>query len=334
MFLMGVKNLSEITKNLIINGKDKETPVAVIQNGTTFKQKRVIGTLENIVQKITEAKIKSPAITIIGKVVNLSMTLDWFPYGELAGKRVLVTRSRQQSSKLVESIEKLGGQAIEFPVIKVEKPDNYELIDSALDNLETYNWLVFTSPNGVNTFFQRLKDKGIDIRKLYPLKIAAVGKATAIEIENKGIFVDFIPKTYTTNELLNGLIEILSKDDRVLIARSDLANNELPEGIKAKGIMVTDAVIYKIVPDTSESEEIYKLIDDGNVDYITFTSSSTVQNFLNVLGKENLNKLEGIKAICIGPVTEKTAKECGIKVFATADEYTIDGLLKTLIKGG
>ncbi|MDF2523144.1 MAG: uroporphyrinogen-III C-methyltransferase [Clostridiales bacterium] len=332
VFLMGVKNLSEISSNLIKYGKDRTTPVAVIEKGTTSSQRTVTGTLENIASVVTEEGVKSPAVTIIGGVVNLKAKLNWFPKGELAGKRVLVTRSREQASRLVQIIEELGGESIEFPTIKIAQPLHSSQFDEALNIIKIYNWLVFTSVNGVASFFDRMKFKKIDIRNLIGVKICAVGEATAAELENHCLITDYMPGNYSTADLLKGLLQLVKPDEKVLLARADIGSEELSKGLKENNVDFDDLAVYRTLVEASRQDEVIKLLDEKNLDFITFTSSSTVRNFVSILGRENLNKLSDIKIVCIGPVTKQTAKELGLNVTAVADVYTIDGLVNKLLE--
>lgn len=332
VFLMGVKNLPEICSNLIKNGKDSNTKAAVIEKGTTSSQRTVTGNLQNIAEIVMQAGIQSPAVTVIGGVVNLREKLEWFPKGRLAGKRVLVTRSREQASRLVQVIEDLGGEAVEFPTIKIAEPLDYELFDNALNNIKSYKWLVFTSSNGVTSFTSRMKTKKVDIRTLFGIKICAVGEATAAELEKNGLLTDYMPNSFTTEDLLVGLLKLIKPGEKVLLARADMGSEELSKGLKEHNVDFEDLTVYRTLVEDSRKDEVIKLLEEKNLDFITFTSSSTVRNFVSILGKENLNKLTDSKVVCIGPVTEKTAKEFGINVAATADVYTIEGLVNKLLE--
>ncbi|MHB1394591.1 MAG: uroporphyrinogen-III C-methyltransferase [Clostridia bacterium] len=331
VFLMGVKSLPEICQSLISHGKNRRTPAAVIEKGTTCEQRKITGILEDIALKASEAGVISPAITVIGDVVSVNEKLDWFPRGRLAGKKVIVTRSREQASKLVDRIEELGGQAIEFPTIKIEKLEDFTRSDCILQRLPEYEWLVFTSENGVKAFFDRMRSNRTDIRTLAGVKLAAVGEATRDVLNQLGLNVDYMPEKYTTKELLRGFPEAAGFNSKILIARGDIADKELPEGLQAKCYDVEDLTVYRTAAGNGRKEDILKMIEEGGIDYITFTSSSTVRNFVSILGPENIDKIAEIKVACIGPVTANTAEECGISVAAVADTYTIEGLLEKLM---
>lgn len=332
VFLMGVKNLADICSSLICHGKDKSVPAAVVEKGTTFEQRVVTGTLEDIPAKVQEAGIKSPAVTVIGNVVNLREKLDWFAKGPLAGKRVIVTRSREQASKLVDRIETLGGEAVEFPAIKIVEPDSFEFFDQVLSEIKSYSWIVFTSVNGVNSFFERMRQKHIDIRQLWGIKLCAVGEATEEQLNRLGFNVDYTPEKYTTGALLEGLLKFIRPDEKILLARADIASRELSDGLKNNGIHFDDLVVYRTVVDGTNRDEIVEMLEKDSVDFITFTSSSTVKNFVEVIGKGNMEKASKAKIACIGPVTADTAGEYGLKVAEIADVYTIDGLVQKLVE--
>jgi len=331
VFLMGVKSLPEICRSLIKHGKDRRTPAAVIEKGTTSEQRKITGTLEDIALKVHEAGVKSPAITVIGDVVSVNDKLDWFPRGKLAGRKVIVTRSREQASKLVDKIEELGGMAIEFPTIKIENPEDFAHFDYILERLPEYEWLVFTSENGVKAFFDRMRTKRIDIRTLAGVKLAAIGEATMEALKKYGLYVDYVPEKYTSNELLKGFPPPRGVGSKILLARGNLADKAILEGLGAKGYETEDLTVYRTVAGDGRKEYILEMIEEGGIDFITFTSSSTVRNFVSILGPENIDKIAGIKVVCIGPVTANTAEECGITVAAVADVYTIEGLVEKLV---
>lgn len=331
VFLMGVKNLAEICKNLIIYGKDSETPVAVVEKGTTPNQRVVTGILTDIAEKVIEAGIKSPAVTVIGKVVSLREKLEWFNKKPLSKKSVIVTRAREQASSLVSKLEDLGAEVIEFPTIKIAEPENFDAFDKVLEGLGTYKWLVFTSTNGVEAFFNRLWKKGKDIRTLVGIKICAVGEATGEELNKRGICVDYIPESFTTAALLEGLLKKVLPDEKVLLARADIGSQELSDGLKSAGIQFEDLTVYRTLTDTENKDDVLELLKNNNVDFITFTSSSTVRNFVNSVGIDKIKTAENLKVACIGPVTAKTCEELALKVDLMAAEYTIDGLVNCIV---
>lgn len=334
VFLIGVKNLPDICDNLLVYGKSPNTPVAVIEKGTTRRQRVLTGTLYDIVEKVGEAKIESSVVMVIGEVVRLQNKLHWFPAGPLTGTRILVTIAREQAGKLIEKIEALGGEAIEFPVTKIVPPADFIHFDYCVQNIAGFQWVVFTSANGVQVFFNRLKAKNIDIRQLYKIKLGAAGEATGDTLKDLGFQVDFIPERFTTRDFLDGFISRIGAGERVLLAGADRAGAEISDGLKAQNIRTEDLMVYQTVIDPQDTAKIIKLLQDGGVDYITFTSASTVRNFVSIIGSEQIVLANRCPIICIGPITEQEAYQSGLNVADVADEYTIDGLVEKLTRYG
>lgn len=335
VFLMGVKNLADITKQLLAGGKNAETPAAIIENGTTIHQRVVTGRLDDIAKIATKAQIKSPAVTVIGEVVNLRDKLNWFPQakGPLSGKRIVVTRARDQASLLAQKITELGGEAIEIPTIAILPPVNEDLVklDQELRRLNEYTWLVFTSTNGVQSFWQRMQQLKMDVRGLANLKLAAVGAATAQQLWSYGLKADFIPASFTTASLLEGLLKMTGKADKVLLPRTDIAPEELEQGLKKAGISCTTVTAYRTELDSNSLAKLQAYCERGSMDYITFTSSSTVHNFMKMVSQAVLLKIRPSQIVCIGPVTAETARQAGLDVKAVADNHTIDGIIDTIL---
>ncbi|GAA4704942.1 uroporphyrinogen-III C-methyltransferase [Brevibacillus fulvus] len=329
IFYMGVGNLPFICQQLIRYGRSPQTPVALIRWGTTIEQQTVVGTLENIVQKREEAGLSNPAIIIVGEVVKLREKLQWFEQKPLFGKRVLVTRARSQASELSEQIAELGGEPIEFPLIKMVPPKRQEELDQALRNLSQFDWVMFTSTNGVAFFFKRLRELKLDIRQLRA-KIAAVGPKTAAALEEKGLVVEVLPGQFRAEGLLDSLRDQLHAGEKVLLPRADIARETLPRELTRLGLEVTEVDTYDTEIDAENAEETLELLRQGAIQIITFTSSSTVKNFVQALGEQNLELLKGVKIACIGPITAETANALGLTVDAVAKDYTIQGLIDIL----
>ncbi len=330
VFLMGVKSLPDITASLMKYGKDASTPAAVIENGTTARQRMVCGTLGDICRVASESEIQSPAVAVIGRVVELKDRLKWFGKGPLAGKRVLVTRSGYQASMLSKKIEELGGEAIELPAIRIEEAGEPEALDAVLERLGEYRWLVFTSTNGVSFFLKGMREKGIDIRTMAGIRLCAVGGATAAELAENGLNADYIPEHYTTEELAKGLADMVKPGERVLLARADIAGDGLSQVLADNGIEYDDVAVYRTVIPDERSSRAMELLESGGIDYITFTSSSTVNGFVRMAGTQ---KAGDARVVCIGPVTAEAARRQGIDVWAVADKCTIDGLVDALVGG-
>ncbi len=326
IFLMGMANLKKITEKLIENGKNKKTPAAIIQNGTKFSQKVLITTLENAAEDVLAKNFKPPAIFIVGEVVNLRGKLNWFDNKILFGKKILNTRARSQASKLTKKLENLGAEVIEFPTIKITAPtDNFLNLDAEIKNLRGYDWIIFTSVNGVEKFFERLKNFKLDARAIGNSKVAAIGSATAERLEKFGIIADLVPKEFYAESLVESLKKISPKN--ILIIRAEVARDILPEELKKFGAEVKVIPAYKTVSAVENVEEVKNLLNEGAIDFVTFTSSSTVENFVKAMGAEILRKT---KTAAIGPITAQTLKNLGIDAEIVAEKFTIDGLVDAI----
>lgn len=331
VFLMGVSNLKNISENLMKNGKCKDTPAAIINWGTTLSQKTVIGTLSNIYDKAIEENIKPPSLIVVGDVVGLREKLNFFENKPLLGKNIVITREKSYASETINKIEELGGNVISFPTIKVEKISPNEELDKSIRNITNYSYLIFTSVNGVNIFFQRFFQLGMDIRTLANMKIAAVGPKTAAAIGKYGINPDIVPNEFVAEALIDELSKVLSKEDNVLIPRAKIGRNELINEL-SQIATINDLKIYHTVKDEENKEEIMDTLNDLDSYYLLFTSSSTFTNFSEILKEDVGPALEKGKIISIGPITTKTIEEAGYSVYKQAKEYTIDGILELLIK--
>jgi uroporphyrinogen III methyltransferase/synthase len=334
VFLMGVKNISHISKKLIENGKDPKTPVGLVRWGTTPSQKTLTGNLENISLKVKENNFKAPAIIVVGDVVNYREKLKWFEQKRpLLGKKIMITRARAQASSLVESLLSLGAECIEYPTIKIVEPDDNSDLLNSIDKLKDYSWLIFTSVNGVKYFFNALFGKGLDVRSLGNVKTAVIGPATRDELKKYGLNTDVFPKTYRAESVVEAFENLQIKNKKILIPRAMEARSVLPEELKKMGAIVDEVTAYKTIPQSDKKEEILSDFLKGKIDMVTFTSSSTVKNFKAIFSEDEFQAVkEKFKAVSIGPITTDTAIELGIKPEITADEYTIDGLIDSILK--
>ncbi|WP_410771855.1 uroporphyrinogen-III C-methyltransferase [Fontibacillus sp. BL9] len=336
VFMMGVAKIGYISKQLISYGRPPETPVALVRWGTRAEQETLTGTLSDIEQKVIEADFKPPAVIVVGEVVKQREQLKWAEDMPLFGKRILVTRSRSQASELVRQIEDLGGEAYEFPVIDFELPagDVLNSTSEALDKLTEYDWAFFTSVNGVEFFFKHLDRLGKDIRSLHKARVAAVGPATKEALRKYGICAEELPGRYQAEGLLGQFEGALKAGQKVLLPRGDLARSWLPEVLRELGLAVTEAVMYATVPVGEDDDELAKLLKEGRVHAVTFTSSSTVTNFIGALKgigfEDPAEALSGAQIACIGPVTAKTAEDAGLNVGILAEEATIHSLVAAL----
>lgn len=333
IFLMGMSNLPFIVEELILSGRSPKTPVALIQWGSTAKQRTLCGNLLDIVEKAKAANFTNPAVIVVGQVVKLREQLNWFEKKPLFGKRILVTRSRHQASKLSKAIEELGGEPVEFPVIKIAPPKDYTPLDRAIEHLKFYNWIIFTSENGVKSFWERLKKKGKDVRELYGIKICAIGPKTADALKKRGIKTDYIPEEYRAEKVVEGLKDKICAGQKVLLPRADIARQVLPESLEKMGIKVHEVQAYRTIQGEGSADYIKNLLISGLINMVTFTSSSTVRNFINMLSVKDIETLlSGVTVACIGPVTAATAREYGIQVDVEAKEYTINGMIDAILK--
>ncbi|HOV80198.1 MAG TPA: uroporphyrinogen-III C-methyltransferase [Bacillota bacterium] len=333
VFLMGMSNLKMITVKLVENGRSPKTPVALIRWGTRPEQQTLVGTLADIGDKAAKAGFKNPAIILVGEVVNLRDKLNWFENRPLFGKRILVTRAREQASVLSEEIEALGGEPLEFPTIGIAEPEDYGPLDGALKDLGSFKWVIFTSVNGVGYFFRRLRFHCKDVRDLHQARLCAIGPKTREAMEAFGLQVDYMPGEYRAEEIVEGLAGKIQPGDRVLLPRADIARKALPEALKSMGADVVEVEVYRTVMGDGDSSSIREMLRQKRISMITFTSSSTVRNFVKMLDAPDIGKLtEGIPVACIGPVTADTARELGLAVDVTAGDYTIKGLLNAVLE--
>jgi uroporphyrinogen III methyltransferase/synthase len=337
---MGIKNLQSITEKIIRYGRDPHTPVAVVRWASTSEQRTVVGNLENIAEIVRKNDIKPPSLVVIGEVVNLRETINWYEKRPLFSKRVVVTRTRDQASELVNLLENFGAECIEYPMIALEPVASYEILDRALAEIETYHWLLFTSINAVDYFFKRLFEMGKDVRDLKGPKIAAVGRVTAEALLSRGIRPDLLPQEFTGDGLAESLAGKGVRDLRILIPRALKARETLPEALGRVGAEVTVAPVYQNVLPTNNAgeqlqEELRRALQEKSVDMVTFTSSSTVKNFVRLLDittPDEMQKLmSGVAVATIGPITAKTAEQFGLHVDVQPSEYTIPDLVESIV---
>ena len=249
----------------------------------------------------------------------------------LVGKKILITRAREQSGDFATRLKKLGAEVIEFPTIEIVPPIRWKELDRAIDQLKSYDWIIFTSANGVNFFWQRLREKGKPNRLPSSLKVCAIGPATANQLKERRVSVHHVPKEFIAESILEGLGRMAIKGKRILLARAKKARDILPKGLRKMGAEVDVVEVYRTVKPEGGSRKLRKLLTEGKIDVVTFTSSSTVNHFVELLKKEDLKELlKGIVIACIGPVTARTAKEWGLKVQIQPKEYTIPGLTRAV----
>lgn len=329
VFLMGVANLKKISENLIKEGKSKDTPVALISWATRYNQRVITSTLEDVYETAVRENVKPPTLIAVGSVVELRDTLNFFEKKPLFGKNIMVTRSRTQSSSIVEKIMDLGGNPIEIPTIKIEKIENNTELENEINNIRDYTYLVLTSKNAVEIFFDKLEEMNLDTRALANLKVCAIGSATAKEIKSRGIIADIVPKAFVAESLFDELKDKLTKEDNILIPRARNARDYLVDKL-SEICTVKEVHTYESVIDTSKKDEILDILEKEDLDFITFASSSTVRNFVEIIGQDNLDKINSSKVISIGPITSATAEELNINVYKEAETATIDKIVEAI----
>jgi len=331
LFLMGVGNLEEIVNQLLRYEKPSHTPIALIHRGTTAKQRTVKGTLENIVEIVREKEITSPSVIVIGEVVKLQDELNWFEDLPLQGQRILVTRTREQASQLSYKLKALGAEVVEYPTIEIRPSQNIDKVNTKLRQIHQAQYIIFTSVNGVKAFFERLNDLKMDVRQIGQGKLIAIGPATAKALEEKGLVVEAIPEIYVAEGIIDCLKGHIKEGDKVFMPRANIARRALNDGLEALGAHVEEIEIYETVLPVEGDQYLKEILLEG-IDWITFTSSSTVENFMTLLGKEYQHLIDGVKIAAIGPITGKTAEELGLSVDIQAKIYTIDGLVQAMME--
>ena len=325
--LMGVGNFPGIQKRLLESGRDLETPVAFIERGTWPEQNVLVSRLGVAAEEAKEAGIKPPAIIVIGEVVGLRDRLSWDKNQPLEGYRILNTRPAHQARVLTELLENEGAVVREAPAISIEPPEDYTELDRALDRLAEYSWVIFTSTNGVDNFFARMRVNGHDIRELAGVKLAAIGSKTGAALENLGLRLDFVPDEYVAEGLVAGFDQA-EAGEKVLLPRTPMARDTLAVGLEEMGYQVDELTAY-LTEEAEMPEDVQGLIDDKMIDIVTLTSSSTVRSLVKSAG--GAEYLDGIIGAAIGPITAETAREAGLNVPIVAEEYTIEGLRDAIL---
>jgi uroporphyrinogen III methyltransferase / synthase len=331
----GARQLPEILKALLAHGFDKNESAAIIYEGTLPTQRTTDGTLQELADM--KNMRANPAILVVGRVVGLRQHLRWFDERPLFGKRIVVTRSREQAGELVDLLESLGAEAVAAPMIRVGPPDDYGPLDAAVAEAGTYDWIIFTSANGVEFFMHRLGAGSGDIRDLKGVKIVAIGPATADRLARYGLRIDLQPAESRAEAIVQALREMEDlKGKRFLLPRADIAREVLPDELRKSGADVTEVVAYRTVLAEIEREgdpDIYRMLLEKRVDVVTFTSASTVKNFVQIFGAEQSPDLLNATVVAsIGPVTAEAAEQYGIKTAIMPEEYTIPALVDAIVE--
>ncbi len=332
--LMGTENLGDWTKSLIAHGMSPATPIAVIQHGTLGKQKSVAGTLTNIAKLVAEKKIVPPALTILGDVVTLRERLNWFENLPLFGEKIVVTRRTGQAGKFAEQLQRLGADVRQLPTIKLTEPLEKMAIVDALLEINSYEWLIFTSANGVTAFFDMFFKRFQDLRDLGGARIAAVGPKTAAKLRELHLQVDLQPEEYVGKKIVAAFKKYQDIDNvKMCLFRAEVANKDLPEALMEEGAIVDDIAVYRTVAETEDrTGAAAQLLEEG-ADWVTFTSSSTVEHFHARFDLPKLlKKFPQLKIASIGPETTKTIVALGLKPTFEAKEHTTEGLIAGILK--
>lgn len=335
VFLMGVGNLEQIAARLIRHGRPKDTPTAVIERGTSAAQRTVTGPLERIGRLAREHAVRPPAIIVVGGVVSLRNQLRWFESRPLFGRRIIITRAREQASGFRERLSALGAECVEFPTIQVVPPPSWEALDRAVEHLQCYQWLLFTSVNGVRFFHQRLRVQGKDARALHPLRVGAIGPKTAQACEAWGVIPDLVPGEYRAEAVVAALGETRLEGVRILLPRAAGAREVLPRELARRGARVDVVTAYETVKPREDADRVRQWLETGKIDMITFTSSSTVTHFCEMFGADAQKVpewLSGVAVACIGPVTAETARKKGLEVTLVPQDYTIEALVDEILR--
>jgi len=329
VMLMGMDKLAAITREMLARGARQNLPVALIRHGTSGQQRTIVGTLENIAERATAAGFEAPAIAVFGEVVELRKKLSWFEKRPLFGKRIVVTRARRQAGKLSARLRELGADVIELPTIRIEPPSDLREFAELVQDAHSYDWIVFTSVNGVDGFFEIFFKLYDDAREIGGARIAAIGPATAQRVKEFHLQVELQPAEFVAEEIIKefekaGGVENL----RILIARAEKARDLLPKKLSGMGAIVDEAFAYRTVPETHDVTGAQRRFSTEGADLITFTSSSTVENFLDL----KLPWPAGMKVASIGPITSATARARGLSVDVEATRHDLAGLIEAIRK--
>ncbi len=332
VILMGVGHLHEIAERLVQHGRSPETPISLVHWGTTPQQKTLAGTLADIAQKAAAVSFRNPAAIVVGDVNALREQLRWFDQKPLFGRRIIVTRARAQVSDFAEHLESYGAEVIQFPTIETAPiPDNATL-DRSIAQLATYNWIIFTSVNAVEYFYRHLRENGKDTRSLGNARICAIGQKTVVALDQIGLCVDYVPSQYRGAVLAAELEDV--EGQKILLPRATIAADDLPNGLRDRGAIVDAIPIYETVKAGAEGREALEAdLHDGRIDMVTFTSSSTVTNFLEMFGSHSSTTLlDQVHIAVIGPSTEATVKAHGLTVDIVAKQASVESLAAEIVE--
>ncbi len=334
VFMMGMKNLPLIVRQLLSEGRPSDTLVAAIRWGTKAAQQTIVGTLADIVSKAEAAHLEPPTVIVVGEVVRLRGQLNWFETKPLFGKRVVLTRPQEQAREFSQLLTAYGAEPVEVPTIQIVPPASWQAIDDAMTRLSTYQWLIFTSVNGVRPFMDRLHAAGKDARALANLRLCAIGPRTAQELGTYGLIPDVIPTEFQAEGVIAALAHVGIRGSRILIPRAEVAREILPHQLRELGATVEVIPVYRTIAPAVDVASLTQQLQDGQVAVVTFTSSSTVRNFMELFGGRDRVRplLAGVVVACIGPITARTAEEYGVTVTVMPAENTVPALAEAIVK--
>ena len=338
VFLMSVSSLECIMQGLLTAGMKNSTPAAIVENGTRADQRKLIGTIKNLNELASRQNFKSPSVIVVGEVCNLSDKYDWFSKQRLFGKKIITTRPKDSNGELSKKLRDLGAAVVEFPCIEIkELKDNYRA-NKVVEKIGEYSWLVFTSKNGVDFFFESLKKSKRDARVLGHLQIAVLGRQTAKALEEHGLFADFIPTVFDGVHLAEGLIQIMKPDEKALLFRALKGNQEIVDIFASHSIFLDDIPTYDTgfcnqestfsLNTLNPSAFSWNTLKSSAIDYVTFTSASTVEGFVHSFPERDFSSFLGI---CIGQQTAKAANQYGIR-YVVSDDATIESMINKIVE--
>lgn len=334
--LMGMRRIEEITEALQAGGRSSHTPAAVVQWGARAEQRVVCATLGTIANEVRRAGLSNPAIIFVGEVVGLRDQIRWFDNRPLFGKRLLILRAAEQAHSTARAIRTRGAEPVVFPVIEIHPPPNPELLRSRARAVGTYDWVLFTSANGVERFFDALRELGRDARAFGAARIGVIGPRTGQALGRFGVLADLVAEDYVGESLAHGLLQRFREDatrhaPRVLLPRALEARSALPDALRAAGAEVDVVPAYETRPiPGARRTELVRALSEGEIHAVLFTSASTVESLTDLLGNATAELLERATVASIGPITSRKASEAGLKVHVQAEQYTIEGLLAAL----
>ena len=319
---MGVRRLPDIVNRLLQHGKSKDTPAALIRLGTTPRQQTVTGTLENITERVKEAELAPPALIIVGEIVKMREKLQWYEFLPLFGKSILITRSAHQAAQLSEELS------------EIRPPKSFTGLDECLRRGNEFDWVLFTSVNGVRAFAERMKELDLDIRLFHKAKFAGIGDASRKAIRSLGVRVDFVPEKFSSDGFIKEFQERYPniRNTKVLFPASNISLSVIPEKLRELGAEVDLVTAYETAAPEHSPGEITKIFDKHEVNLVTFTSSSTVENFFALFPEHGLQNIKRkLNAASIGPMTSNTLRNHGIEPLIEAEVHTIPGLIEAIV---